>query len=94
MAASELTVSSQKRFKKIVEDAGFALVEGKVVLRDRSGVPFDTTPKPTRTQTKKNSGTPASKKRKIVKDEAPEEDEGVADVKDEASADTAEEESA
>ncbi|RMZ86056.1 hypothetical protein DV737_g237, partial [Chaetothyriales sp. CBS 132003] len=60
--------NAQKRFKRIVEEAGFTLIDGKVTLKDGAAVAFNGRPaNSTSAQSKKGAAT-LSKKRKMEDD--------------------------
>ncbi|RMZ90430.1 hypothetical protein DV736_g2326, partial [Chaetothyriales sp. CBS 134916] len=61
--------NAQKRFKRIIEEAGFALIDGKVTLKDGAVVAFNSpSAKSTSARNKKGAATP-SKKRKLEENE-------------------------
>lgn len=82
-----LTLLSQKKFKKIVEDAGFSLVNGTVTHPDGTANIFGNTtatmPKTPKKARTKKADTPPSKKRKVADTKFEEDDDKKAGIKDE-----------
>ena len=72
---SHLTISSQKRFKKIVEIGGFRLVGGAVVEPGEAGGP-PSTPRKARAQTNKPTETTRPAKKRKLEEMAQSEAEG------------------
>lgn len=82
-----LTLPRQKKFKKVVEDAGFSLVNG-IVTHPGGGANIfsDTTtamPKTPKKAVPQKTTTPPSKKRKVTESKSEEEDDKKTGVKDE-----------
>ncbi|RMD39189.1 hypothetical protein DV735_g5942, partial [Chaetothyriales sp. CBS 134920] len=63
--------NAQKRFKKIVEDAGFVLIDGKVTAKDGNAVAFNGSPAKSTTSAKskkKGVATPIKKRKREEED--------------------------